>query len=80
MNNSSIPALPVKKVTLNYLSADGIVSEWMKEYRRYLLDGDPNIVHPKAKVALVLEIAKALDMREKPAKVRTKGTPDAKAG
>ena len=43
------------------LQAEQIVSTWMQDYKRYLLDGDPNILHPKAKAALVLAFSEALD-------------------
>lgn len=47
--------------------AANIVSAWMNEYKRYLLDGDPNIVHPKARAALVLSIAEAMSNAAKAA-------------
>lgn len=45
----------------NHVLAHQVVNGWMNTYKRYLLDGDPNVVHPKAKAALVLAIAAALD-------------------
>lgn len=80
MSNTSLPAISVEKETANHLAAASAVSNWMHEYRRYLLDGDPNILHPKARAALVLSIAALLDAREAaPAKVRIRATPDGKA-
>ena len=45
----------------HYLTAAALIEQWMKEYRLYLLDGDPNIPHPKAKAALVVSVVAALD-------------------
>lgn len=44
----------------HYLTANAVIESWMIEYKRYLLDGDPNIIHPKAKAALVLGMVDAL--------------------
>lgn len=40
-----------------YLMADALVTTWMNANKAYLLDGDPRILHPKAKTALITDIA-----------------------
>lgn len=44
-----------------YLVAANMVEAWAQEYKRYLLDGDPNILHPKARTALTLKIADKIE-------------------
>jgi hypothetical protein len=61
----------------HYLAASALVEAWMIEYKRYLLDGDPNILHPKARAALVVDISTALGNVKRP---KGKAKPDAKAG
>lgn len=45
-----------REEAVNHLKVAEAVQRWMKEYQRYLLDGDPNILHPKAKAALICMI------------------------
>lgn len=56
-----------------YIVADDLVRTWMHAYKAYLLDGDPNILHPKARAALTLAISDAL------LAARPKAAPKAKA-
>lgn len=49
-------------VEQHYLTAAVLVNGWMREYYRYLVDGDPaNGLHPKAKAALTLKIAAEIE-------------------
>jgi hypothetical protein len=60
MSASKLPA--ADRDTHSYLQASDIISDWMREYYRYLVDGDPsNGLHPKARAALTLRLAAALD-------------------
>lgn len=43
-----------------FIVAATIVATWMEKYKRYLRDGDPDVVHPKARSELILMIAEAL--------------------
>lgn len=52
-----------------YLLAATLVSEWMAEYQRYLVDGDPNTIHPKARAALTLRIADIIENKVALAKI-----------
>ncbi len=51
-----------------YLAADSLVRGWMLKYKMHLLDGDPNVVHPKARAELTLLIAEAMTQTAKLAK------------
>lgn len=55
-----------------FIIASDMVSVWLKNYRQYLADGDPNGLHPKARTALVLSITDALLGAQDAAKVRKK--------
>jgi hypothetical protein len=48
----------------HYLQASNAISLWVTEYKRYLLDGDPNVVHPKARAALTLAMTDLLDRNQ----------------
>jgi len=60
-----------------YLMANGLVSHWMEEYKAYLLDGDPRVLHPRAKAALVLVFSEAISAAQNP--LDEEGNPVAKA-
>lgn len=53
------------EVDHQFIIAATIVATWMEKYKRYLLDGDPNVVHPKARAELTLMIAEALATAKK---------------
>jgi hypothetical protein len=57
MENASAIKLPIR---LERMIAEQIVDVWVKGHKIYLLDGDPRILHPIAREALVKVIDKEL--------------------
>lgn len=59
----------------NLIKATDAVHFWMHEYKRYLLDGDPTVLHPKAKAALILAIVDLMGSVEpvKPSRANRSG-------
>lgn len=49
-----------------HMLAHSLIENWMSDYKVYLLDGDPRILHPRAKAALVLAFTEAMNVVQMP--------------